>query len=137
MHVPKENPTAIHSVTEQGDHVVGFGKINVLLIEEDDCWYAHGLEVDYTAQGSSFDDAKRNFETGFLSTIHANIQKHGSIAPLLVPAPPELWKETLSHPDATARRFSCMSIHLEQSLRDLMEFIPFDSINYLQAGAHG
>ena len=137
MHTPNEDPTAVHSVTTHGDHVVALGNINVLLLEEGGCWYAQSLEIDYTAQGSSYDEVKQNFEVGFLSTIRANIKLHGSIAPLLVPAPSEIWKETLNLDDG-ARRFSCISIQLRESLQeDVMNFLPFKGINYLRSEAHG
>ena len=130
-----EDPTAVHSVTEDGAQVVGFGNIHVLLIEEDGQWYAQCLEVDHRALGGSFDDAGKNFEVGLLSTIRADIRKHGSIAPLLIPAP-EIWKETL-HPNAKARRFSCASIHLGEILGDVMNFLPFNGINYLLSDVRG
>ena len=56
-------------------------------------WFAHGLEVDYAAQGSSFEDVQRNFDIGLTLTIDSYLKIYGSLERLLVVATDEISKE--------------------------------------------
>jgi predicted RNase H-like HicB family nuclease len=126
-----DDTTAVHAVTETGEHIVGIGDLHVLLVEEENCWYAQGLEIDYVAQGDSIEEAKANFEVGFHTTIRENLKIHGTIEPLLEPAPQEVWKDRLS-PSSKAKRFFYLSIHNARELDDIRDFLPFQAIEYLQ-----
>ena len=126
-----QDTTAIHAVTDAGDHIVGIGHLRVLLVSEDDHWHAQGLEIDYMAQGSSIDEAKANFETGFLVTIEENLRVHGSIEPLLKVAPPEVWKD-LFDPSARLKIFNQLTVLERDGLAGFKGLLPFQTINYLQ-----
>ena len=134
--MPGENTTAVHAITEDGEHIVGIGDLRVVLVQEGNYWYAQGLEIDYVAQGPSIEDAKENFEIGLASTLHENLQIHGTIEPLLVPAPVEVWKERFD-PGSSAKRYTHISVHrirnFERLDTALPHRLPFQGIQYLQA----
>lgn len=92
--VSKKPPpaVAIHAQTKDGEnHIVGLGNIRVLLMPEGPGWFAHGLDIDYAAQGDTVEEAKREFEDGLVATIHEHLRIHGDLANLLIPAPAEVW----------------------------------------------
>lgn len=126
-----QDTTAIHAVTDTGDHIVGIGHLRVLLVAEGEHWHAQGLEIDYMAQGSTIDEAKVNFETGFLVTIEENLRVHGSIEPLLNVAPPEVWKDLLD-PSARLKIFNQLTVHERDDMAGFKGLLPFQAINYLQ-----
>lgn len=123
--------SAVHGITETGEHIVGIGNLRVVLLKEEGAWYAQGLEIDHVAQGSSIDEAKANFEIGLHTTIRENLTIHGTIGPVLIPAPPEVWKDLLN-PVARPRRFSSLSIHPIDQMDGVGGFLPFRGIDYLQ-----
>lgn len=127
--------TAVHLANESGDHVVGIEKLRVLIIEDEKTWFAQGLEIDHLAQGSSIDEAKSNFETGLLATIHENLRIFGTIESVLNPAPLDIWKERLRR-DAVAKRLSHVSIHQIDTTQDVRDLLPFQGIDYLKVEAH-
>lgn len=132
----QDNTTAVHVITEHGEHIVGIGDLRVVLTQEGNYWYAQGLEIDYVAQGTSIEGAKENFENGLASTLHENLRIHGTIEPLLVPAPIEVWKERFN-PGSSAKRYTHISVHqirnLEQLESVLPNRLPFQGIQYLEA----
>jgi len=134
--MPNEDATALHIANKSGDHLVGIGDLRVILIKEAGSWYAQGLEIDYVAQGSSIDQAKTNFETGLHATIRENLKIFGTIEGLLTPAPVEVWKDRLD-PHAKAKRFYYASIHQIGTMNDVLDFLPFQGIDYLEAEDRG
>ena len=115
--------TAIH-LSGSEDHVVGIGDLRVFIVQEGDYWCAQGLEIDYVAQGASIEKAKEAFTDGLTATIHANIEKHGTIKHVLKSAPPEIW-EGIYDPDVLPHLYRQVSVHEIDSL-------PFRAIQYLQ-----
>ena len=134
--MPEDSATAVHAIAEQGEHIVGIGDLRVVLAQEGNHWFTQGLEVDYVAQGPSIEDAKENFETGLASTLYENLQIHGTIQPLLVPAPVEVWKERFD-PGSSAKRYTHVSVHRIRNLERLESVLPhrlpFQVIEYLKA----
>ena len=118
--------TAVHLKSNE-DHVVGIGNLRVFLVQEGQYWCAQGLEIDYVAQGNSIEEVKEAFESGLTATIHANIERHGTIRHVLKVAPPEVWQE-IYDPEVLPRLYSQASIHQIKSL-------PFQMIQYLQRDA--
>lgn len=123
--------SAVHGITETGEHIVRIGNLRVVLLKEEGAWFAQGLEIDHVAQGSWIDEAKANFEIGLHTTIRENLTIHGTIGPVLIPAPPEVWKDLLN-PAARPGRFSSLLIHPIDQSAGIGEFLPFRGINYLQ-----
>ena len=56
-------------------------------------WIAQGLDVGYVAAAKDVDAAKQKFMRGLATTLLLNLEKHGSIEPVLRPAPPEVWMD--------------------------------------------
>ena len=54
-------------------------------------WIAQGLDVGYVAAAKDPDAVKQKFMRGLATTLLLNLEKHGSIEPVLRPAPPEVW----------------------------------------------
>lgn len=133
--MPVDNTAAVHAQTGDGGCIVGIGALRVLLIEEDSHWYAQGLEIDYVSQGKSIEESKKNFELGLTATIHENLRIHGTIEPVLAPAPVEIWKERLD-PKAMAKRHSQISVHQIPTMQLAAAMLPFQTIDYLQTESH-
>ena len=134
--MPEDNTTAANASTDHAEHIVGIGDLRVVLIEEGNYWFAQGLEIDYLAQGSSIEDAKDKFETGLAATFYENLRVFGTIQPLLVPAPVEIWKERFN-PGSKAKRHRPIPVHqipdFERLGSALSSQLPFQAIEYLQA----
>jgi len=106
-------------------HVVGIGNLRVVIESDGKSWTAQGLEIDYIAQGSSLEDAKKQFEDGLACTIHQHLRIYGDIDKLLSPAPREVWKSVLN-PKAIRARYSQISIH-----EVIKEAFGFEKVDYL------
>ena len=132
----QDNSTTVRATTKQGQPIVGIGDLRVVLTQEGNYWYAQGLEIDYVAQGDSLEVAKEHFETGLASTFHENLRIHGTVQPLLVPAPIEVWKERFN-PGSSTERYAHLPVHgirnLAQLESALPHRLPFQAIEYLRA----
>lgn len=68
--------------------------LTVILTEEVGCWVAQSLEVYYVAYGRTLEDAKSNFEKGFIRTIEENQKRFGNIDKFInTKAPDDTWRE--------------------------------------------
>ncbi len=121
------NAMAFQGTASNGrTHVVGIGNLRVTIVKDGKYWTAQGLEIDYIAQGASVEDVKSQFEDGLAATIQQHLCIYGDIRKLLVPAPTEIWQDTLD-PETIHRRYSQLTIH--QVIR---EATPFTGIDYLE-----
>ena len=118
--------SAIHATNESA-HVVGIGNLRVMITNDDGSWFAQALEVDYAAQGSSFEDVKRRFERGLRATVDEHLKVYGSIEKLLRPAPRSVWV-TFLLAAKIEQRFSQVTVHVHRAL-------PFEKIDYLEPKA--
>jgi len=50
------------------------GALRVLVVPDGKAWFAHGLEVDYAAQGMSVEETIDHFEFGLRETIALRVQ---------------------------------------------------------------
>lgn len=72
---------------------VKVGQLRVLVTQDGSWWFAQGLDIDYSAQGSSLEQVQEKFCHGLVATAHLYIEKFGTIQKLLKPAPPEALQE--------------------------------------------
>ena len=119
--------TVAIQATSGATHVVGIGNLRVMIMNDDGSWFAHALEIDYAAQGSSFKDVKRRFERGLAATIDEHLKVYNSIEKLLKPAPKDLWV-ALVHAAKMGRLYSQISVHVHKAL-------PFQNIEYYEPKA--
>ena len=119
---------AIHLSDNQGHHAVGIGNLRVIIVKDTYSWFAQGLEIDYAVQGSSEDDAKKQFEDGLTATIQQHLKAYGNIARLLKVAPPEVWKDMLFDPSAKYNEYFSVKEH-----EITHEAFPFEGIQFLVA----
>ena len=125
---------APHGVLGEGESIVGIGSIRVLLFREDGFWYAHGLEIDYLAQGDTIEEAKESFEKGLTSTIIEHLTIHGNIERIMQVAPQEIWELVLQS-DTLVCRYNPVSFNPWGDTPDLPSAqVPFQSIDYLRLG---
>ena len=121
--------TAIHGVSDEGEHIVGIGNLRVLIEKEGEFWFAQGLEIDYVSQGDTVEDAKMEFESGLAGTIHVNLKINKKIESILNPAPPEVWNRFLtSSSKKIPYTFTQISVHDIKT----MPYFPFEGIGYFQ-----
>ena len=126
---------ALHGVLGEGEDIVGIGSIRVLLFREDGFWYAHGLEIDYLAQGDTIEEAKKSFEDGLTRTIHEHLKIHGNIEHIMQVAPQEIW-ELVFQPGTLVCRYHPVSFDPWGETTALPPHVtcPFQSIDYLRLG---
>lgn len=113
--------------TSGATHLIGIGNLRVMITNDDGSWFAHALEIDYAAQGSSLKDVKRRFERGLVATIDEHLKMYGSIEKLLKPAPRDVWV-ALVDAAKMGRFYSQISVHVHKAL-------PFQNIEYYEPKA--
>jgi hypothetical protein len=111
-----------HRTNDAGDHEIMIGNLRVVLVPDGGMWFAQGLEIDYAAQGTNIDDAKKCFESGLTSTVEQHLKVYGSISKLLTSAPDEIWKELLFARGAVRHSYSNVTTHQ----------LPFERIDYIE-----
>jgi hypothetical protein len=129
-HIESHSATAVHLQQKDG-HIVGIGNLRVIIVQDESCWFAQGLEIDYAAQGKSLDDVRTQFEEGLCRTIHEHLRVYGTIINFLKPAPREIWQELLYDKLAGINRHSQISWH-EKFPSKSVPNLPFEGINYIQ-----
>jgi hypothetical protein len=126
---------AVH-VQKDGKHdAVVIWNLSVLIVPDEDAWFAQGLEINYGAQGDTVEHAQENFQRGLLATIYQHLKVHGHIERILKFAPSEILKEAAHH-KANIKQFAQVSFHEILDLKS-QQAIPFDGISYrvLEAAA--
>jgi hypothetical protein len=129
---------AIHGKAKDGTDVVEIGNLRVIIVKDDDAWFAQGLEIDYAVQGSSVENVKRKFERGLCATIHENLKAFGNIERILRVAPQEVWNELFYNPSRKLKEYSSVSLHdMSKSLklegRTPQIKLPFDAIRFVES----
>jgi hypothetical protein len=128
-----EATTMVHA--QKGDkHVIGLSNLTVLLVKDDGCWYAQGLEIDYAAAGATQEEAKQNFGYGLKMTIKEHLIMHGGVDKLLQVAPQEAWTEAfqMSH---SLKSYSMIQLH-DLGLSDVeikKANLPFSQIEFVES----
>lgn len=116
--------TAIHG-TDGSTHLVGIGNIKVIICQDDDAWFAQGLDIDYAANGHSLEQVKKNFQIGLKGTIDLHIKAYGNIEKFLKVAPQDVWDELRTAGDHY--RYSQVSFH-----EDLSKTLGYQGINFIE-----
>ena len=71
-------------------------RVRVLVTENAGHWFARGLDVDFAAQGKSWLEVQKAFETGFVATLKEHIKAYGTLEYFLRPSPPhvfDMWRK--------------------------------------------
>lgn len=114
---------------------VAIWNLSVLIVPDEDYWFAQGLEINYGAQGDTKEEAQANFQAGLAATIRKHLKMYGSIERILKFAPSGILKEAADN-KTSIKQFAQVSFHeiLDEKAR---KAIPFDGISYrvLQAAA--
>jgi hypothetical protein len=120
-------------------HAVHIGDLRVMLVHEDGCWFAQGLEIDYSAQGKTMDEAKNNFALGLKLTIREHLKMYGGIDRLLFAAPPDVWNEFATGVAVQRLFFNHSSTHdlldVAAELKGRSFAFPYDKIKYFEQTA--
>ena len=131
-----EAPTTIMHYENERDadtHAVVVDALRVVLVQDDDCWFAQGLELDYAASGHDLDDVKRRFEQGLIATFNEHLRTYGTVENFLKVAPQQAWDLWLNANERYA--FTCASFH-DLAMPDTSDSekprFPFSGIAYLQ-----
>lgn len=72
-------------------HGVIVEHLRVVISQDEDLWFAQGLELDYAAAGDTLDDVKERFHQGLAATFREHLKIYGSVENLLRIAPQETW----------------------------------------------
>lgn len=104
-----------------GKDVLGIIDLKVLVNGSDEeGWMAQGLEIDYFICAKTEKSVKEKFVEGLSKTIALHITENGNIENLLIPAPPQVWKEYYEASNKAAQ--ATASIRIEgQTLPDIRE----------------
>jgi hypothetical protein len=125
-----EKPTiAFEEKSKDGCSIVGIGNLRVVIVQEEDSWFAQGLEIDYAAQGTDIKDVKKQFGDGLAATVREHLKIFGTIENLLKVAPQDVWKDMLL--GVTGKRYCYSQVSVHNLGKELKESLPFDGIQYL------
>jgi hypothetical protein len=73
---------------------MAIGDLRVIIVrDDDDSWFARGLEIDFAEQGTSLEDVQDRFEESLTETIREHLNVRGNIRELLRFAPNEVLQE--------------------------------------------
>jgi len=125
--------TAIYARAENGSSsIVGIGNLRVVIIQEEQMWYAQGLEIDYATQANSLPAVKALFADGLEATVHENLRVFGTIEKMLKPAPPEVWREMIYGRYARKRSFYHSQLLFHEENVETLKELPFGGIDFLE-----
>jgi hypothetical protein len=68
-HLGDENNADVHAVL--------VGALRVVIIKDEDHWFAQRLEIDYATSGHDMDDVKDRFQQGLTATVHEHLRMYG------------------------------------------------------------
>jgi hypothetical protein len=90
-----DTETSVHHMKkdDNSEHVVGVNNLRVMVNNDDGSWFAQGLEIDYSAQGETLDEVRRNFSDGLHESIDQHLNRYGHLDHLLKIAPQSAWDE--------------------------------------------
>jgi hypothetical protein len=131
----KSGAIAVHAKAGE-HHVVGIGDLRVMIVREDDgCWFAHGLEIDFAEQGTSLDDVQERFEKSLADTIREHLNVRGNIRSLLRLAPADIWTSFYDGVAEERFRHTCVTAHrllpqVDPEQQDQKRVPFFDNIKY-------
>ncbi|MGA2215558.1 MAG: hypothetical protein ABSH31_19955 [Bryobacteraceae bacterium] len=118
---------AVH-LEDKDAAAIAIWNLSVLIVPDENFWFAQGLEINYGAQGETVEDAQENFQQGLLATIEQHLRVHGHIKNLLKFAPSEILQEAAEH-KTSIKKFAQVSFHEILDAKSQLE-IPFDGIEY-------
>lgn len=111
-------------------HMVILNSLRVLIEQEDNYWFAQGLEIDYAASGNSLENVKSNFEKGLSGSIEEHLQMYGKLDNFLKVAPQDAWEPVLKN----SSQFS-LTVKMLVPKQQAPKLFPFDNIAYLEPQA--
>ena len=114
-----------------GNHAIAFAALRVLVCQdgEEGLWFAQAIDIDYSAGGATAEDAKARFERGLAATVHANLERFGTIERMLKTPPAGEWLPLISKSESY--EFSVSTVHeLPGALSDAR--FPVRRVEYLQ-----
>ncbi len=122
------------SAKDGAHHAVGFLNLHVLIVPDGRHYFAQCQEIDYAAQGTDMENAKKNFEDGFVATVHHHLTMFGSIAKMLEPIATGQWFDLLN--STKGMEFSVTQTSLHHVLKEAASAAfpyPYTGIKYMQA----
>lgn len=124
----------LQNTENENHHAVIVECLRVLLIqEEEEQWFAQGLELDYAAAGDTVDDVKERFQQGLGVTITEHLKIYGSVENLLRVAPQETWDLWLKADKHY--NFTHATLHDLGDNKEIMtksRRLPFSSIQFME-----
>jgi hypothetical protein len=131
QNVIKKQASAAHVRSKDGvHHLVVLKDIRVVIVPDDESYFAQGLDIDYAAQGETVEQVKANFETGLSATIDKHIQMFGTPRGMFRVAPPEICQHLLLNSSAVFKFYRKVSAHEVHKAMSA-----YGQINYLVAAA--
>lgn len=123
----------LQGMENEDHHAVIVEYLRVVISQDENLWFAQGLELDYAAAGDTLDDVKERFHQGLAATFREHLKIYGSVENLLKIAPQETW-DTWLKADKNYN-FTQVSLH---DLADAKEVaserrhLPFGSIRFME-----
>lgn len=122
------NAMAIHA-QEDSRHWIKLNKLRVLVVEQDQDWFAQGVDLDYAAAGRSLEEVQCNFEQGLARTIGVHLSRFNCLDRLLKITPQRVLD------DIAPKHTFDFSMSITHDLNDRLTMLPFGGITYLPAHA--
>lgn len=121
----EEPAEVIHNHDDDSGDEVTCSRLNVVMKQDADFWYAQGVQIDYVAQGTSLEEAKTNFVEGLAETLLLHTQKFGSVEKVLKWAPVAAWESEL-HNEHYQVSFSAF----DDAGSRLADLLPYNGVLY-------
>jgi hypothetical protein len=125
--------TAFHAHGDTPDSsvdVIGFGNLRVIVVQDDDLWFATCLDFNYAAQGTSLSEVKSNFERGLSATVEEHLRVFGNIENLLSRPSSSRIRQEIMHKMPQAFRYSQVTVH--RLPKELQNVIQFEGIEFIR-----
>jgi hypothetical protein len=117
---------------QHGKHeAIAIWNLSVLIVPDENSWFAQGLEVNYGAQGNTPEEAQENFQRGLLATIRQHLRVHGDITRILKFAPSQILHRAAENRDSI-KHFAYVTFQeiLAGNDTKIERALPFGGIDY-------
>lgn len=102
------------------------GELKVVVLSDEEGFFAQGLEIDHDAQGTTLEAVRANFEAGLAGLVRQRLSAHGKLDGLLKPTPADTWANLWD----AGKVYTVSSVSLQS--RQGLSRLPYAGISYFE-----